>query len=71
MPAIPQTYADWEHCITVECGIPLTLDYVAERIQSLENADDFNTQRFIERWGSAHHAKTLTWFREAEAKLSS
>ena len=32
MNYIPQTYDEWEHCITVKCGIPLTPAYVAGRI---------------------------------------
>ncbi|AWX93881.1 hypothetical protein DPM13_14980 [Paracoccus mutanolyticus] len=32
MNHVPRTYAEWEHCITVECGIPLTAGYVAGRI---------------------------------------
>lgn len=66
---IPTTYEEWEHCITVECGIPLTAEYVAERIEALQNMGDYHTQRFISRWGQEHHARTLAWFREAEEQL--
>jgi hypothetical protein len=27
---IPRTYAQWRHCITVECGIPLSADFIAQ-----------------------------------------
>lgn len=70
MPVIPTTYQEWEHCITVECGIPLTAEYVAQRIEALQNMRDHHTQRFIERWGQEHHTRTLAWFREAEERLS-
>ena len=70
MSAIPTTYEEWEHCITVKCRILLTADYVAERIKALQDMDDFHTVRFIERWGDAHHSRTLEWFRQAEARLS-
>ena len=69
MTAIPKTYAEWEHCITVQCGIPLTADFVAGRIKALEDPKDFRTQKFIEYWGEEHHAKTLDWFRQAAANL--
>lgn len=69
MTVIPQTYDEWEQCITVKCGIPLTADYVAGRIGALEDGGDFHTRKFIERWGTAHHARTLGWFREAAARL--
>lgn len=70
MNYIPQNYEEWEHCITVTCGIPLTRDYVAGRIAALENGKDFHTRKFIERWGRAHHARTLDWFRKAESRLA-
>lgn len=70
MPVIPTTYDEWEHCITVECGIPLTAEFVADRIKALQNMRDYHTQKFIARWGKAHHAQTLTWFREAQERLA-
>lgn len=71
MNHIPQNYEEWEHCITVQCGIPLTRDYVAARIAALEDGRDFHTQRFIARWGEAHHSRTLAWFRQAANRLGS
>lgn len=65
MNDIPRTYDEWAHCITVDCGIPLTPDFARERIAALEDMSDHNTQRFIDRWGRAHHARTLGWFRKA------
>ncbi|MEM1388950.1 MAG: hypothetical protein AAF748_11145 [Pseudomonadota bacterium] len=67
---VPESYDDWKHCITVKCGIPLTTDYVQERIAALSNQNDFHTQKFIKRWGSSHHARTLTWFQRAAEELS-
>ncbi|MEM6578887.1 MAG: hypothetical protein AAF678_10375 [Pseudomonadota bacterium] len=69
MPVIPRTYEEWEHCITVECGIALTPEYVAERIEALENQNDHHTLKFLEQYGKAHLGRTLAWFREAQAKL--
>lgn len=70
MPIIPTTYQEWEHCITVECGIPLTAEYIVKRIHALQDMDDYKTKKFIERWGTAHHARTLAWFREAEEQFT-
>ncbi|WEF24875.1 hypothetical protein [Paracoccus sp. S3-43] len=70
MDFVPRTYEEWEHCITVKCGIPLTADYLAGRIAALEDGHDFHTGKFIERWGPAHHARTLAWFRQAESRLA-
>lgn len=32
MSPFPETYEQWRHCITVECGIPLTPEFVARRL---------------------------------------
>ncbi|MDD1651166.1 MAG: hypothetical protein LUO80_12375 [Methylococcaceae bacterium] len=32
---MPTHYTGWRECITVHCGIPLTPDYVAERLKIL------------------------------------
>ena len=69
MSFVPNTYEAWKQCITVDCGIPLTPNYVQGRIAELTDITDFNTERFIERWGAAHHARTLQWFKQAEAEL--
>lgn len=70
MNALPQTYEEWERCITVDCGIPLTADFVASRIKALEDRSDYRTRKFVEHWGEAHHAKTLGWFRQAASRLN-
>ncbi|MEM8538016.1 MAG: hypothetical protein AAGF56_09160 [Pseudomonadota bacterium] len=68
---IPQTYEEWKHCITVTCDIPLTSSYVAERIDALNDRKQFQTQRFIDRWGEAHYAQTVIWFEQASKELAS
>ncbi|MEM9059723.1 MAG: hypothetical protein AAGD13_04605 [Pseudomonadota bacterium] len=70
MSIVPETYEEWENCITVKCGIPLTAKFVEDRIEALENTRDYGTRKFIDQWGEAHHARTLAWFREAEKRLS-
>lgn len=70
MSVVPTRYEDWKHCITVSCGIPLTPHYVEQRITALTDTSDFHTQRFIERWGRAHHQRTLAWFRLAADELA-
>lgn len=70
MSYVPQSYDEWQHCITIKCGIPLTPDYIAMRIAALENTRDFHTEKFVARWGATHHARTLGWFREAQTRLA-
>ncbi|CUH51944.1 hypothetical protein [Shimia marina] len=69
MSVIPQTYEDWEYCITVKCGIPLTADYVQARIVALQDVESYQTEKFIRRWGAAHHARTLRWFQQAAQRI--
>lgn len=71
MSPVPKTYEDWKHCITVACGIPLTPSYVAERLAALQNPSDFHTQKFVNQWGRAHHARTVAWFEQAAKELAS
>lgn len=70
-PIIPDSYATWRHCIEVECRIPLTLDYVRQRIAALDNPADFHTCQFVARWGEAHRQKVVAWFRQSQEALQS
>ncbi|MEN0040454.1 MAG: hypothetical protein AAF764_03860 [Pseudomonadota bacterium] len=64
------TYEQWEHCITVECGLELTPDYVEQRIAALQDKSDFHTQKFVKTWGEKHRATVLARFQEAQQKLA-
>lgn len=70
MSFVPKNYDEWKRCITVKCDIPLTAQYVQARIAALTDDDDLDTQKFIERWGAAHHARTVGWFRQAATELA-
>lgn len=71
MSFVPTTYEEWKHCITVKCNIPLTSGYVAERLAALNDRSDYHTKKFIDYWGSAHHARTVAWFEQAAKELAS
>ena len=66
----PTTYEEWQHCITVICGIPLTLTYVKKRIAALNDEKDHHTQQYIKVWGAARHSQTLSWFQRAAEELT-
>ncbi|MEM6940734.1 MAG: hypothetical protein AAF943_02655 [Pseudomonadota bacterium] len=70
MTIVPTTFEEWKHCITVRCDIPLTQDYVSERLTALNDLSDYHTQKFIDRWGDAHHAQTVAWFEKAAEDLA-
>ena len=70
MSEAPASYEEWKHCITVVCGIPLTLKYVQERIAALNDGKDYHTQQYIKVWGSEGHSQTISWFQRAADELS-
>ena len=66
---IPQTYAEWKHCITVICRQPITQPYIEERIKALNSTTDHMTTRFIQLYGQTQHQKTLQWFEQAKREV--
>lgn len=65
-PVIPQTYAEWRHCIEAECRIPLEKPFIAARIAALSRVDHEETQRFIKLYGEQHWTNVLRWFQQAD-----
>ena len=64
---IPETYEEWRHCITVECGLELTPKYISERISALKNKDDHYTQQFVKRYGEQYLQQILSWFVQSKS----
>ncbi|MEM7219261.1 MAG: hypothetical protein AAF515_12925 [Pseudomonadota bacterium] len=67
---IPQTYDEWRHCITVECAIPLTPTFVAERLAVWRNETSQETQRFRKLYGDDYWRAVIGWFEHAQTELS-
>ncbi len=67
---IPENYEQWHHCITVECGIPLTPEFVAQRLEIWRNTDREETTRFRRLYGDAHWQAVIGWFERAQAELA-
>ncbi|MEM9387644.1 MAG: hypothetical protein AAGA68_21500 [Pseudomonadota bacterium] len=65
----PQNYAQWEHCITVECGIPLTSEFVAQRLAVWRNTESDETVRFRSLYGDVYWRSVIGWFEQAERQL--
>jgi len=65
------TYEDWKHCITVLCGIPLTPDYITERITALNDPKNYHTKKFIDTWGESHLQLVIGWFEQARQEFKS
>ena len=69
MNAPPENYDDWKQCITVDCGIPLTLAYVEQRLAALRNPKEYGTKRFTELYGEAYLGHVIGWFEQAKREL--
>jgi len=65
-PAILQNYEQWKHCITIDCGIQLTEEYISKRISLLQNNNDYYTQQFVKLYGQQYLNKVLNWFIQAQ-----
>ena len=59
---IPETYAQWHRCITVDCGIALTPDFIAQRLAALADTQSQENVRFRRLYGDAHWQRVRTWF---------
>jgi len=62
---IPQSYEQWQHCITVQCGIALTPDYVGARLRVWQDENAEETRRFRRLYGDAHWRSVCAWFARA------
>ena len=67
---IPNNFAEWKHCITVECGLELTPEYIEQRILALQTSNDHYTQQFTRLYGEQHLQRVLTWFQQAQTDFS-
>ncbi|MEM1435921.1 MAG: hypothetical protein AAGG11_17820 [Pseudomonadota bacterium] len=67
----PETYDEWRHCITVECGIPLTQAFITERLATWRNERSEETTRFRKLYGDGHWRSVVSWFERAEAEVGS
>ncbi|MFL0807951.1 MAG: hypothetical protein K6L60_11760 [Oceanobacter sp.] len=66
---IPENYDEWHYCITVECGLALTPEYISERISSLNDDKDYYTQQFVKLYGREYLNRVLGWFQQAQQPL--
>lgn len=62
---LPRSYQDWKRCITVDCGIKLTHEYIEERLRALQDERNAHTAEFIRLYGTAHWQNVMRWFERA------
>lgn len=66
----PETYEQWCHCITIECGIPLTLEFVDQRLAVWRDVTSEETSRFRRLYGDPYWQTVIGWFEIAQRELS-
>ena len=66
---IPQSYQQWRHCITVECALELTPDFIEQRIAALQDSGDHYTKQFVRLYGQEYLQRVLGWFLQARSAL--
>ncbi|MEM8500288.1 MAG: hypothetical protein AAF542_19900 [Pseudomonadota bacterium] len=66
----PSRYEEWLHCITVECGIALTPEYVEERLSVWRDEQAEETQRFRRLYGDDYWQFMMNCFERAKAELA-
>lgn len=65
----PENYEQWRHCITVECGIALTPEFIKQRLAVWRDEQLPETHRFRELYGDAYLQTVIGWFERAEKEL--
>lgn len=68
---LPKTYEQWRHCITVECSITLTAEYLEKRSSVLSDKTNKETLTFRKRYGEVHLDNIRRWFKQARGELQS
>lgn len=67
---IPQDFDEWRDCIEHRCKVPLTAEFIAQRIAIFSDRDREETRRFAALYGDSHLARVLGWFRDAQRALT-
>lgn len=65
----PQNYVEWQHCITVECGISLSSEFVTGRLAVWRDPDNEESRRFRKQYGDDYWRAMVTWFEQADREL--
>jgi hypothetical protein len=55
----PQSFEQWLHCITLECGIKLTKDFVSLSLSELTDRANPHTAQIIEIYGAQHYSNLI------------
>jgi hypothetical protein len=61
---IPQTFDQWKHCITVDCKINLTKDFVLQRLTVFQDTNNPETKKFESLYGKEYLQNIIHWFKK-------
>ena len=64
------SYAEWRECIEIHCGIPLTPEFIRERLAELGDGEHPRTRDFERLYGAQHLQRTVQWFQQAAEETS-
>jgi len=67
MNQIPESYEAWRHCIEVDCGQPLTVAFINQRLAALKNPKDAHTAAFTAKYGPEYLAMITQWLEKASS----
>ena len=70
-PAFPENYQQWRHCITEECGIPLTSEFVEQRLRVWRDESSQETKRYRKLYGDQYWKFMISCFERASKELGS
>ncbi|MEM7341590.1 MAG: hypothetical protein AAF467_23280 [Actinomycetota bacterium] len=66
----PETYPEWRRCITIDCGIELTDEFIETRLVALRDPDDSHTAQFAKQYGDGYLQQVIEWFELAQSEAA-
>jgi len=66
---IPRNFIEWKKCITVDCKIGLTRDFIANRLAVYGDTQHEETKRFAALYGQAYLRNIIGWFEQAMQEM--
>lgn len=61
---IPQTFEQWKNCITNDCKITLTKEFVQSRLHVYLDDKNSETQKFVSLYGEQHLQNIINWLKQ-------
>ena len=62
---IPQSFPEWYSCITQDCKIQLTKEFIEKRLAVYMDQNNLETKRFKTLYGDNHLTNVINWLQQA------